>query len=207
MSGEDAGPQIYLILPARFELSTLLADLGAVLDDTQIACVRLDLGGADEREAMSVGDAVRNACHARDVAVVVSDHFRLAERLGFDGVHLTGGQTYREARKTLGRDAIVGVFTGSSRHAGINAGEMGADYVSFGPVAASGLGSENVADPELFAWWSEMIEVPVVAEGGIGPEAAKALAAHVDFVGVGPDIWTSEAGPRAALADIQQVLR
>ena len=36
-------------------------------------------------------------------------------------------------------DAIVGAFCGTSRHDGMTAGEMGADYVSFGPVAAVSL--------------------------------------------------------------------
>ena len=37
-------PQIYLITPPEFELSTFQNDLAAVLDATEIACVRLALG-------------------------------------------------------------------------------------------------------------------------------------------------------------------
>lgn len=202
MDAEETGPQTYLILPARFELSSLLLDLGAVLDGAPVACVRLDLGGYDEAEGMAVGDAVRSVCHERDVAIVVADHFRLASRLGLDGVHLDGTRDYREARKELGKDAIVGVFAGTSRHAGLNAGEMGANYVSFGPLAASGLGSEAVAEPELFTWWSEMIEVPVLAEGGVGSAEAAALGQGADFLGIGPEIWKAEGGPLSALKAI-----
>ena len=39
-------------------------------------------------------------------------------------------------RKALGRDAIVGAFARASRHEGMTAAEIGADYVSFGPVGA-----------------------------------------------------------------------
>ena len=202
MDAEETGPQTYLILPARFELSSLLADLGAVLDGAPVACVRLDLGGYDEEEGMAVGDAVRTVCHERDIAIVVADHFRLAERLGLDGVHIAGTRDYREARKALGKDAIVGVFAGTSRHAGLNAGEMGADYVSFGPVAASGLGSDAVVEEDLFTWWSEMIEVPVLAEGGISTGEAALLGRDADFVGIGPEVWKAEGGPLAALQAI-----
>ena len=49
-------------------------------------------------------------------------------------MHLTqGARGVRHARKELGADAIVGAFCGASRHEGMNAGEAGADYVSFAP--------------------------------------------------------------------------
>jgi thiamine-phosphate pyrophosphorylase len=137
---------------------------------------------------------------ARDVNVVLADHFRLAAALGLDGVHLTTGhRLVRDARRHLGPDAIVGAFCGASRHDGMSAGEMGADYVSFGPLTDTPLFQGAVAPPDLFAWWSEMIEIPVVAEGGVTPEAAAAIAAHADFLAVGPELWSDPAGPRAAL--------
>ena len=103
---------------------------------------------------------------------MLDDHHRLAQRLGLDGVHLTDGpRRLRDVRKTLGQDAIVGAFCGTSRHDGMTAAEIGADYVSFGPVSAGLLGDGTLAEPELFQWWSEMIEVPVVAEGGLTPDA------------------------------------
>ena len=82
-------------------------------------------------------DALRPVAHARDVPLVVADHFRLAGRLGLDGVHLAdGARQVREARKALGADAIVGAFARASRHDGLTAAEIGADYVAFGPVGA-----------------------------------------------------------------------
>jgi thiamine-phosphate pyrophosphorylase len=47
------------------------------------------------------------------------------------------------------------------------AGENGADYIAFSPVGDMGLGDDIRAERDLFAWWSEMIELPVVAEGGL----------------------------------------
>ena len=88
----------------------------------------------------------------------------------------------------------------------MTAAEIGADYVSFGPVGASGLGDGTVAPLDLFDWWSEMIEVPVVAEGGMTPDLAAALAPHVDFLALGDELWTHSEGPAAALAAIVQRL-
>ena len=129
---------------------------------------------------------------------MVNDHTALAERLGLDGVHLSGPQArVRDARKALGPDAIVGCFCGTSKHSGMEAGEAGADYVSFGPLA----GSEGVADAALFAWWSELMEVPVVAEGALSLDLVGQLAPVTDFFGIGEEIWDSD-DPAAALGEI-----
>ena len=145
--------------------------------------------------------------HARDVPLVVNDHHRLVGRLGLDGVHLSdGARQVRAVRKALGQDAIVGAFAHVSRHEGLTAGEIGADYVSFGPVGASDLGDGITAPLDLFQWWSEMIEVPVVAEGGLTPDLAAALAGSADFIALGAEIWTAPAGEMAALAAIVERL-
>ncbi|MCI5094908.1 MAG: thiamine phosphate synthase [Rhodobacteraceae bacterium] len=192
-------PQIYLITPPSFELSRFPDQLGRVLDETEIACVRLDMASRDEDTLSRAGDALREVCHARDVAVVVSDHQILAERLGMDGVHLSdSAKSVRTARKALGPDAIVGSFCGASRHDGLVAGEAGVDYVSFGPVGLSGLGDGQQAELDLFQWWSEMIEVPIVAEGGLNEELVRSFAPYTDFFGIGDEIWREE-DPAAAL--------
>ena len=152
---------------------------------------------------MRAADALREAAHARDVAIVVTDHLKLAERLGLDGVHLSdAARSVRDARKTLGPDAIVGSFCGTSRHDGMTAGEAGSDYVSFGPVGASALGDGARADHEIFEWWSEMIEVPVVAEGNLDAETVRALAPVTDFFAVGEEIWGTD-DPLAALGALR----
>ena len=191
-------PQLYLLTPPVFELSVFPDQLASVLDAHDVACIRLALATRDEDRISRAADACREVAHARDVAIVVNDHAILAERLGLDGVHLSdAAKSVRDARKALGPDAIVGCFCGASRHDGMTAGEAGADYVSFGPI--TGLGDEVAADVDLFAWWSEMIEVPVVAEGGLTEDSVKRLAPNTDFFGVGEEIWGDE-DPAAALA-------
>jgi thiamine-phosphate pyrophosphorylase len=193
-------PQLYLISPPDFELGTFPQRLAALLDAQEVACVRLSLRSQDEDRLSRAADALRDVTHARDVALVIANHYKLAQRLGLDGVHLEdGARSVRAARKELGADAIVGAFCGHSRHDGMTAGEHGADYVSFGPVQPSNLGDGEYADLDLFAWWSEMIEVPVVAEAGFDEERVTALAPHTDFMAFGEEIWSSD-DPGAALA-------
>jgi thiamine-phosphate pyrophosphorylase len=193
-------PQIYLLTPAAFDVDSFPAILAKVLSDHDIGCVRLALASKDEIELGRAADAIREVCHAKDVAVVIDSHVALAEKHGLDGVHLLdGARSVREVRKTLGADAIVGAFCGATRHDGMTAGEIGADYVAFGPVGPNALGTGEQAEKELFEWWSAMIEVPVVAEGALDVETIKALAPHTDFFAVGDEIWSKE-DPSAALA-------
>jgi thiamine-phosphate pyrophosphorylase len=199
-------PQIYLITPPTVTLSTFPDQLGRVLDSADIACIRLALAGSDEDTIARAADACREVAHARDVAIVISNHVFLAQRLGLDGVHLDdAARSVRAARKELGADAIVGSYCGASSHDGMSAGESGADYVAFGPVGASALGDGTIAEKDLFQWWSEMIEVPVVAEGGLTPSLVGDLAPHTDFFGIGDEIWSQE-DPVAALKNLTDAM-
>jgi thiamine-phosphate pyrophosphorylase len=192
-------PQITLITPPTYDWEVFPDRLARVLDMVEIACLRLPLAGTDEFELARMADAARLVAHGRDVAVVIETHVGLAQRLGLDGVHLTdGARSVRKARKDLGADAIVGSYCGATRHEGISAGEAGADYAAFGPVGVTGLGSGAQAEWELFQWWSEMIEVPVIAEGGLTVALVERYAPVTDFFGIGPEIWPSE-DPAAAL--------
>ena len=83
----------------------------------------------------------------------------------------------------------------------MNAGEMGADYVAFGPAGTTALGTGDRAGRDLFAWWSEMIEVPVVAEGALTPDLIAQLGPVTDFFGIGEEIWR-DANPASALRSL-----
>lgn len=192
-------PQIYLITPPAFDLDTFPDRLAAVLDAHAVACLRLAMATRDEDQVARAADTLREIAHARDVPLVIESHVGLVERLGLDGVHLTdGARSVRKVRTALGADAIVGAFCGASRHDGMNAGEAGADYIAFGPVGQSALGDGTRADRELFAWWSEVIELPVVAEGALDEAAIANLSSVTDFFALGEEIWR-EADAVAAL--------
>jgi thiamine-phosphate pyrophosphorylase len=195
----DDRPQITLITPPAFDAETFSGRIGQILDATPIACLRLSLGTRDEDVLMRAADAAREVAHARDIAVVIDNHVILADRLGLDGVHLTdGSRNVRKARKDLGPDAIVGAFCGGSRHDGMTAGEAGADYAAFGPIGATTLGDGSRAEYDLFEWWSEVIEVPIIAEGALTADLVARFGPVADFFAVGEEIWGAD-DPLAAL--------
>ncbi|PWK62675.1 thiamine phosphate synthase [Roseicyclus mahoneyensis] len=200
-------PNLYLVTPTRFEIEAFAPRLSAILDAEPIACLRLALATEDEDDLARAADSLREIAHARDVPLVLSGHAGMVERLGLDGVHLTDGpRNVRATRKALGADAIVGAFCGSLRHDGMSAGEAGADYIAFGPMGESALMEGPRADHELFAWWSEMIELPVVAEGALDVGLIEAFAPITDFFAIGAEIWREEdavAALRALIAPIR----
>ncbi|MBD9525258.1 MULTISPECIES: thiamine phosphate synthase [Paracoccus] len=192
MTEQPNSPQLYLITPVGAAASTIGPLLAEVMDRFPVACVRIP-GAGSEEELGRLADITREIAHARDVAVVIEDHIELAQRHGLDGVHLTdGARSVRYARKELGPDAIVGAYCGNSRHDGMNAAEAGADYISFGPCRTTALGHGQVAEHDLFQWWSEMIEAPVVAEGALTPALIGQLAPVCDFIALGLEIWAAD---------------
>ncbi|MDN5786950.1 thiamine phosphate synthase [Pseudorhodobacter sp.] len=199
-------PQIYLITPPVLDLAPFGEILKSVLDAHDIACLRLSLAARDEDALARAADALREIAHARDVAIVVEDHVVLAGQLGLDGVHLTDSRkNIRKLRVEMGADAIIGAFCGTSRHEGITAAEAGADYVAFGPVGASTLGDGHSTDFDVFEWWSEMIEVPVVAEGALTADLVAKFGPVTDFFGIGTEIWSAD-NPNAALKALLALL-
>ncbi|MDP2740017.1 MAG: thiamine phosphate synthase [Pseudorhodobacter sp.] len=194
-------PQLYLITPPEFDLAVFPDQLAAVLDGTEVACVRLAMASQDQDRVARAADALRAVTHARDVALVIERHVLLVERLGLDGVHLTdGAHSLRKVRKDLGADAIIGTFCGTTRHEGIAAAEAGADYVAFGPAGETALGDGSRAPFDLFEWWSEMIEVPVVAEGALTTDLVAKLGPVADFLAIGAEIWGSDSPTEALRA-------
>jgi len=192
-------PQVYLVTPLDADREGFAETLEAALDAVPVACIRLRMATTEEAAVARTAETLRETAHARDVPLVIETHVGLVDRLGLDGVHLTdAARSVRKVRKLLGADRIVGAFCGASRHDGLNAGESGADYVAFGPVGESALGDGSRAEPDLFAWWSEMVELPVVAEGSLDPALVEALAPVSDFFAFGDEVW-SAPDPVAAL--------
>ncbi len=197
MATEDR-PQITLISPPVVDLATFPDQLSRLMDSTEIACLRLSLAARDEDLIARTADALRLVAHARDVAIVIDRHVMLVERLGLDGVHLPdGARSVRKVRKDLGADAIIGSHCGTTRHEGMNAAEAGADYVAFGPIGASPLGDGAQVDFDLFQWWSDVIEVPVIAEGALTADLVARFGPVTDFFGIGDEIWGQDDPLRA----------
>nr|WP_295373122.1 thiamine phosphate synthase [uncultured Sphingosinicella sp.] len=204
------GPcQLYLISPPRIDAAFEDA-LKAALDGGPIAAFQLRLKGIDDHAIARVAEPLQRLCADRETAFIVNDSIGLAKRLGADGVHL--GQADgdpREARAALGPAAQIGVTCHDSRHLAMEAGEAGADYVAFGAFfPTTTKDTLHRPDPSILSWWSRVFEIPCVAIGGINVDnAAPLVTGGADFLAVSSAVWAHPAGPAAAVAAFQDVMR
>ena len=83
----------------------------------------------------------------------------------------------------------------------IEAAEAGASYVAFGAFYPTQSKTPRArATPDLLTWWSELVEVPCVAIGGITPEnCAPLIEAGADFLAVASGVWDHPDGPAGAV--------
>lgn len=201
--------RLYLITPPTLDLAKFTPLLAATLDAGDVACVQLRLKGAGDDEVRRAIDALRPVVHEREVAFILNDRPDLAAAGGCDGVHVGQDDTpYAQARKIMGRDAIVGVTCHDSRHLAMVAGEDGADYVAFGAFFDTATKEPKArAEPEILSWWQEMMEIPCVAIGGVTVENCRVLVeAGADFLAVSGGVWNNKDGPAAAVKAFNEII-
>ncbi len=201
--------QLYLISPPAIT-SAFVDTLAAAFDGGPVAAFQLRLKGIDDHAIAKLAEPIQKLCADRDVAFIVNDSIGLAKRLGADGVHL--GQEDgdpRDARTALGPSVQIGVACLDSRHLAMEAGEAGADYVSFGAFYPSTTKvTRHQAELSLLGWWTTVFEIPCVAVGGITPaNAAPLIAAGADFLAVSGSVWNAADGAASAVAAFEDVLR
>ena len=115
----------------------------------------------------------------------------------------------RQARALMGPGLTLGVTCKGSRDLAMQAGEDGADYVAFGAFYPSTTKEvKNLLDPEILAWWSEMMELPSCAIGGITAENCGPLVrAGTDFLAVVGCIWNFPEGPAAGVRALNAAIQ
>jgi thiamine-phosphate pyrophosphorylase len=206
MSGADSaggpdGCRLYLVTPPALDPVAFRPLLEAALDGGDVAAVQLRLKDVPDDVVLRAIDALRPVVQKRDIAFILNDRPDLAVKGGCDGAHVgVEDMAADQARRVLG-DAQLGVSCYDSRDAAMQAGEAGADYVAFGAFFLSGTKDTDVrADPELLRWWSEVMELPVVAIGGITPNnCAPLVQAGADFLAVVGAVWSHPDGPGAGV--------
>ena len=200
--------QLYLITPTT--AGPGFADtLAAALDAGDVAALQLRLKDADDDFWRRSIDALRPIAQSRGVAFLLNDRPDLAVATGCDGAHV--GQTDTpapSARKLLG-DLTLGVTCHDSRDLAMQAGDDGADYVAFGAFfPTTTKNAPAIADPDIIAWWSDLMELPCVAIGGITAEnCAPLVTAGADFLAVVGAVWAHAEGAAGGVRALNAAIR
>jgi thiamine-phosphate pyrophosphorylase len=194
--------RIYLITPPVFDPVPFADRLAAALDAGDVAAVQLRLKDVDDDAWRRAIDGLRPVCQSREVAFLLNDRADLVRGTGCDGVHVgQDDMPARDARRLLGPDLTLGVTCKGSRDLAMQAGEDSADYVAFGAFYPSSTKDVTaLLDPGILQWWSEMMELPGCAIGGITPEnCAPLVRAGADFLAVVGCVWNHPDGPAAGV--------
>lgn len=202
--------RLYLITPPVLDdLAGFGRTLAQALDAGDVAALQVRLKGAPDEVIAAAVDVIMPIAHSRDVAVILNDRPDLAAALGCDGVHV--GQDdppCREARRIMGKAAMIGVTCHDSRHLAMEAAEAGADYVAFGAFfPTTTKDAPTRAEPELLSIWQESMEIPCVAIGGITVDTAEGLAAAgADFLAVSAGVWAHPEGAAVAVRELNAAI-
>jgi thiamine-phosphate pyrophosphorylase len=202
MGGSHDGCRIYLITPPKLDPVPFADQLAAALDAGDVAAVQLRLKDVDDAAWRRAIDALRPVTQSRGVAFLLNDRADLVRATGCDGAHV--GQEdmpAREARALMGPEATLGVTCKGSRDLAMAAGEDGADYVAFGAFFPSGTKQvSRTIEADILQWWSELMELPSCAIGGItAANCAPLVQAGADFLAVVGAVWSHTDGPAAGV--------
>lgn len=206
----SGGCRIYLITPPALDPVPFADRLAAALDAGDVAAVQLRLKNVHEDAWRRAIDILRPVTQARGVAFLLNDRADLVTATGCDGAHVgQDDMPASAARKLLGGDLTLGVTCKGSRDLAMRAGEDGADYVAFGAFYPSTTKEVTaLLDPEILAWWSEMMELPCCAIGGITAENCGPLVrAGADFLAVVGCVWNHPDGPAAGIRALNAAIK
>lgn len=196
LAPEEVEPALLLPGPDRLDPG-FPERLAEALSGGRVAAVVLDPAAAPADGRAELLAACLERCRAASAALFLEGDPAAVIEQAADGLLLRSLEAIEPARRLLGLARPIGVATGGSRHAAMEAGEAGADWLLLG----EGLALERAR--ELVAWWSELFVLPCAAPAPTGEAARVLLAAGADFLLPPPSLW---ADPEAALAPFRDAL-
>ncbi|WP_336490084.1 thiamine phosphate synthase [Methylobacterium nigriterrae] len=202
--------RLVLLSPHRVDAGqadALIASLRDALSAGDAAAVILRLAPSDERSLVALVKRIAPATQEAGAALVLAcagfsgDLVSVAARGGADGVHLDkpAEADLRDLRGRLRDGRILGAGGIETRHAAMDAGEAGIDYLMFGGLYPDGATPDPEGVRARAAWWAEIFETPCIAVAGAEAEVAALVATGAEFVGLESGIWLpgAEAVARA----------
>ncbi len=159
---------------------------------------------SDDRERRRTdAGALLQLCRRFQVPLIINDDVSLAAEIAADGVHLgSSDMGLRDARRRLGKQALIGVSCYNRIDRAIAAEYHGASYVAFGRFFPSTSKPQAAAaDPALLRSARKALSLPIVAIGGITPQNGGALIrAGADMLAVIHALFGEPDTRRAAQA-------
>ena len=167
---------LYAITRETDDTAQLLREVSAALNGGASVVQYRDKSGDAARQHEQASELLL-LCQRHTVPLIINDSLRLADLIGANGVHLGRDDgAVREARIILGAQRIIGVSCYQSLELALAAQVAGADYVAFGSFYPSATKPDAPhADLVLLQQARGVLQLPIVAIGGITPDNAESL--------------------------------
>lgn len=185
---------LYAVTPDEQDTDVLLAKVEAALHGG-IHVLQYRNKRADHKLQTQQARAILPLCRQYQVPFIINDSIKICLTLDADGVHLGADDgNLAEARARLGAGKILGASCYNRLDLALAAAEAGADYAAFGACFISGTKPNAVVAPlDLFTQARQLVDVPLVAIGGITLEnATQAIEAGADAIAVVGALFGSE---------------
>jgi len=194
--------KIYLISPPKIELNQFSKSLKNALKSELVPVFQLRLKDYENSEIIKISRELKKICHDFNSLFILNDSYKLALEAGADGVHVGDEDgSISEIKKTSPKNFVIGASCYDSRHLAVEAAEQGADYVSFGAFFPSVTkNSKGKPTTEIIEWCAEIMDVPIVAIGGINDKNCGPLVkSGADFLAVVSYVWQHPHGEEEAI--------
>jgi thiamine-phosphate pyrophosphorylase len=157
----------------------------AISEPHLIACATAACAAADCATILVSGKTLPKtveALQALNLAVILKDcDVEKMHNLKADGLLLSNIENFRSAREALKNESL-GFLAGVSRHAAMEAAELGADFMCFTQ-------SKQYAGEPIIGWWQDVTDIPSVAFDAVTD--AKLASQHPEFIRPADDMWTT----------------
>ncbi len=201
--------QIYLISPPSFDLKTFSPRLESVLKTGLVPVFQLRLKDYPKNEIVKIAREIKKICQQNNCLFILNDSYEIAVEVEVGGVHLGEGDgLISDARKKSPTNFIIGASCYDSRHLAMEAAEQGADYIAFGAFFPTTTKITRAkAEPEILEWASEILNLPIVAIGGISDKNASGLVkSGADFLAVISYVWNHAENEVVAIKNLHRVI-
>ena len=197
---------LYLVTDRKLSLGRSIEQVVEEAIKGGVTMVQLREKDCSMWEFISIAISLKQLLKPTRIPLIINDNVDVALAVDADGLHIGQGDTpYREARRLMGPNAIIGISVENDQQA-LEANQWDLDYIGISPVfltstktdTAAALGLEGIARIKT------LCRHPAVAIGGINLQnIGKIIAAGADGVAVVSAIC-SAVDPRAAARQLHQ---
>jgi thiamine-phosphate pyrophosphorylase len=185
-------PRLFLVAPG-LPIEHVLACVKAATTAGDVASIVVT-----PVQAPALAKPLQNA----GIAVIVAEDANAAAANRCDGVQISDAASYAPARQTMGKNGIVGIACGSSRHLAMEMAEAGADYVAFSQSARA------PGNEPIIKWWSDVFEAPCVAYEPVEDASLDTLLPqNPDFIRPSDTMWDTPEDARRLIESLSKRLK